>query len=116
MRALFQGGYWWIIPAVFALAILLRLIIRGARGGSSRMRGGRSSIKGRGCCGPGEVEAPVEKQPPPTKGYRRSDTEALVCKRCGASLVERDIIEKSGLLFVNCPYCKTSYSLGEESR
>lgn len=62
------------------------------------------------------MEAPVENQAPPTKGYRRSDTEALVCERCGASLVEKDIIEKSGLLFVNRPYCKTSYSLGEESR
>lgn len=33
-----------------------------------------------------------------------------------AALAEKDVIEKSGLLFVNRPYCKTSYSLGEESR
>lgn len=105
--------YWWIIVVVFGVSILMRLLIRGLR---NRTGVGGMMRKDRRCGAPRYEERPST-APDGTreKKVHRGSTEALVCERCGAGLDDDDLSERSGLLVVDCPYCKTSYTLGEMS-
>jgi hypothetical protein len=41
-------------------------------------------------------------------------TEKLTCNNCGASLDKNSVKVKAGAVFINCPYCGSSYQITEE--
>jgi Zn finger protein HypA/HybF involved in hydrogenase expression len=40
----------------------------------------------------------------------------LKCKNCGADLDKDSISVKEGAIFVNCPYCRSTYQIVEEPK
>jgi len=42
--------------------------------------------------------------------------EELKCKSCGANLDQKSVTLREGGIFVQCPYCGTSYQLEEEPK
>jgi hypothetical protein len=40
----------------------------------------------------------------------------LTCKNCGGDLGKSDVAVKEGAIFVNCPYCGSTYQLVEEPK
>jgi DNA-directed RNA polymerase subunit RPC12/RpoP len=43
-------------------------------------------------------------------------TEKLSCKNCGANLEQNSVKVKAGAVFINCPYCGSSYQITEEPK
>ena len=44
------------------------------------------------------------------------ETEKLMCKNCGANLEQKSVKVKAGAVFINCPYCGSSYQITEEPK
>jgi hypothetical protein len=44
------------------------------------------------------------------------NTEKLKCQNCGADLDKNSVVVKAGAVFVNCPYCGSSYQITEEPK
>ncbi len=44
------------------------------------------------------------------------ETEKLSCKNCGANLEQNSVKVKAGAVFINCPYCGSSYQITEEPK
>jgi len=42
--------------------------------------------------------------------------EQLTCKNCGGKLDSKSVSVKAGGIFVDCPYCGTSYQIEEEPK
>jgi hypothetical protein len=43
-------------------------------------------------------------------------TEKLSCRNCGANLEQNSVKVKAGAVFINCPYCGSSYQITEEPK
>ena len=42
--------------------------------------------------------------------------EQMTCKSCGAPLDQKSVSVRAGGIFVDCPYCGTSYQIEEEPK
>ena len=70
--------------------------------------------------GLGILVAILWKEQPKTEVYLDLPGEValseLSCKNCGAALDSKSILERGGIIMINCPYCGTIYELSEEPK
>jgi hypothetical protein len=46
----------------------------------------------------------------------KSLPEQMKCKQCGAPLSKDSVAVKEGAVFINCPYCQSTYQITEEPK
>jgi hypothetical protein len=46
----------------------------------------------------------------------KSLPEQMKCRQCGAPLSKDTVAVKEGAVFINCPYCKSTYQITEEPK
>jgi len=46
----------------------------------------------------------------------KSLPEQMKCKQCGAPLSKDTVTVKEGAVFINCPYCQSTYQITEEPK
>ena len=46
----------------------------------------------------------------------KSLPEQMKCKQCGAPLSKDTVAVKEGAVFINCPYCQSTYQITEEPK
>lgn len=102
------------------------LFLMSARAEYTTNPGGRL-ITGLGLIGAGIAIAVLLKKSRPQTGQKieiiqkidlagKSLPEQMKCKQCGAPLSKDSVAVREGAVFINCPYCQSTYQITEEPK